>query len=357
MLFLGPYSVREKDRHPLALTANSYEFDRIRVAVAFATESGVTRLGDILSSSGFGGADKEWLVGLENGFTQPGALRQLLGLPKSSLCLVDVHEILSNRALATPHFFHPKIYEFAANPKDEVTVVSTSANLTEGGLHTNVEQFLVWKGASSDGVAVTLDTWWRGLWKTEWVADEELIARYERHRPTIQRPSRIIARRAEPMVEIEPAASELRVAPEMWIEAVRPLEGGSRNQLELMLNAHCFFFPDVVDPPRDAPRSLVFEDEAGNVYANPDRQVLFNGPPLRTKGNFMWRVYLPTQYEGLSGYQGGGVFIRFIRSDEPNRYRIAFVPSNSPDADDWYDSSSKVASVSGPPMRLMGWNL
>ena len=34
----------------------------------------------------------------------------------------------------------------------------------------------------------------------------------------------------------------------------------------------------------------------------------------------MWRVYLPTATQGLSGYQDGDVLVRFERTDRDDRY-------------------------------------
>ncbi|MGD1011639.1 MAG: phospholipase D family protein [Acidimicrobiales bacterium] len=291
-LYFGPTKTGQESRHPFTLASGRRRFTRLRVASAFATESGVTQITNLLGADAFGDAQKEWLIGLQNGFTQPVALQRLLDLPNSAVRLVDIHEVLANPRLAGSTFFHPKVYELADITGNKTTIISTSANLTEGGLRNNVEQFVSWEGLLTADFPQTLTRWWGKYWKPEWAATPELIDEYARRRPAMQQ--RAGAGTGGGIVEVEPAPSELRVAPEMWVEAVRPLEGGSRNQLELLLNAHVFFFPESDDIPRDRPQSVVFVDDAGNEYSNPQRQVLFNGPPLRDKGNSMWRVYLPT---------------------------------------------------------------
>lgn len=303
----------------------------------------------------FASADKQWLIGLQNGFTQPSALRRLLAMPKSQLCLVDIHAVLKSPSLAASTFFHPKVYEFASVQASETAIVATSANLTEGGLKNNVEQFMSWDGPLHEEVPKVWSAWWAKFWKPEWLATEALISAYEKRRPAMQHASGGLPAASAPLHEIEPSSTELRAAASMWIEAVRPLEGGSRNQLELMLNAHMFFYPDLVTAPRNAPRRLVFVDDAGNISTSLQRQILYNGPPLRTRGNAMWRIYLPTAVEGLSGYQDGKVLLRFTRTVDRDRYLLSFVPTNSTEATKWYDKSSKVSSVPGPPPRLMGW--
>lgn len=357
-LYFGPTPAQRIGAHPFVEASGRRPFSRLRVAAAFATESGVSQIEELVGPAVFAAADKEWLIGLENGFTQPTALRRLLTLDRSTLCMVDVNAVLTSSSLTGSRFFHPKIYEFAALDSHEATIVATSANLTEGGLRKNVEQFLTWDGGLSDDVARTHQAWWAGLWRDEWLATEALISEYADRRPEIQQHARGENQGGTgPIVEVEPSASELRLANRMWVEAVRAPEGGSQNQLELLLNAHVFFFPDVEDPPRDLPRSLVFVDDHGTEYTNAGRQILFNGPPLRVKGNHMWRVYLPTAHEGLVGYQDGDVLIGFERTAVPDRYLIRFVPRGSPEAAVWHEASSKVATVTGTPSRSMGWTM
>lgn len=361
-LYFGPTPDGHEAHHPFAIAGANRTFTRLRVASAFATESGVEQIEKLVDTATFRMAEKQWLIGLENGLTQPAALRRLLELPNSKVCLVQIHEILKSPGLAASTFFHTKLYEFAAPAAGMTTIITGSANLTEGGLRRNVEQFAIWDGPLSQEVPTALNAWWSKYWKQEWLANSALIDEYAARRPTIQQQSGAQRPTSKgpiptsgPIIEVEPPASDLRNASELWIEAVRQLEGGAHNQLELMLNAHTFFFPDLEDVPRDVPRRLIFIDDRGREYTNPNRQILYNGPPLRKRGNAMWRVYLPTAHEGLSGYQQGGVLIRFARTSERDRYRLSFVSSDSPVADSWFDQSSKVASVSGPPTRLMGW--
>ncbi len=274
-LYFGPTPAGREDRHPFSLAVQR-PFTRLRVAAAFATESGVVQIEHLVDSAAFASAQKQWLIGLENGFTQPAALRRLIALPNSELCLVDIHAVLKSPGLAGSTFFHPKVYEFASPQANETTIITTSANLTEGGLRNNIEQFLSWDGSSSGDVAKTLTTWWSKYWKPEWLATEALIGEYAARRPVIQRMSGAgLPGTGDPIVEIEPPASELRAATQMWIEAVRPLEGGSNNQLELMLNAHSFFFPDLEDVPRDVPgRSYLLTTAARNSRTPTDRSCI-----------------------------------------------------------------------------------
>jgi HKD family nuclease len=322
------------------------------VAVAFATEAGARTLRDLVHSRDFDAVDKRWLVSIEGGITQPEALTYLAGLPNSEVRVPLGRKTLDSPNLRSPLFFHPKVYAFKGRAHS--TLVSSSANLTQGGLRSNVEQFLAWSGTPTDPTSMNFDAWWLPAWTSADIADPGFITAYSEARPTIQPP---LDRPGPPgpILEAEPAPSDLKQADWMWIEALRPLEGGSNNQLELFLTGYHFFF-DEDEPRRDVRKQLEFVDAADRVYDNPDRIIHFNGPPLMTTGNSMWRIRLPTAHEGLTGYQDGGVVLRFVRTPTPNRFQVEISDVGSAVALDWEQASRKLAGVPGPPPRRMGWS-
>lgn len=323
----------------------------LRVGAAFGSEAGARALSRLMSVASSKNTTKQWLVGIQNGLTQPEALRYLAELPHSEVRVPHGRKTLESASLRAPTFFHPKIYVVQSDTV--AAIVSSSANLTEGGLCNNVEQFLLWTGGVHESEAVSFDEWWMSGWKSADVADQAFIEAYEAVRPDIQTPGSARAP-GRPIHEAEPAPSDLKRASWMWVEATRSLEGGSNNQLELMLTAHHFFYEED-DPPRNIGKPLTFIDAGGTVYENPDRIIHFNGPPMMKKGNSMWRIRLPTENEGLQGYQGGGVVIRFERTATPDRFRIDITELGGPEAGEWEAASRKTASLHGPPPRRMGW--
>lgn len=352
MLEFGPWPGPE---HVLTNVWSSAAPGQLRVAVAFASEAGARTLRSLCPSRAFDALPKRWLVGIENGLTQPEALTYLAEMRDSEVRVPYGQKALESAGLRAPTFFHPKLYAYDAD--GSCAIVSTSANLTEGGLIRNTEQFMVWSGSPGDAAAASFDKWWSATWDLGTIVTPEFIAAYEEARPELQPPSKAPGQlpSSAPILEPEPAPSDLKAAEWMWIEAIRSPEGGSRNQLELILTGYHFFYPDEPEPPRDAGRSLEFLDPAGHLFDNPDRIVHYNGPPFMPKGNAMWRVRLPTQHEGLSGYQAGGVVIRFIRTDVENRYRIEIAELGSTEADGWKASSRKLATAPTRPPRTMGW--
>jgi hypothetical protein len=153
-----------------------------------------------------------------------------------------------------------------------------------------------------------------------------------------------------------PSNTVLQAANEFWVELARKPEGGSQNQVELFYNGHFFFYPNTPNPPMHVKRQLVFEDLAGNVYNDANRQVVFNGRPMRQKGNSMWRVYMPTSRMGFNGYQAGNALVRFRRTSTPDRYLIDVAATGSPQAIAWINASQGTSTYTGTPARQMGWS-
>jgi HKD family nuclease len=99
----------------------------VSVAVAFVTESGVEKLAELIEP--LGGIDLE-VVARAGGVTTPAALRALrdqLG--------AEVSIAIGSGSMR----FHPKLW--LCRGESELTVLSGSGNLTQGGLKDNAEQF------------------------------------------------------------------------------------------------------------------------------------------------------------------------------------------------------------------------
>jgi hypothetical protein len=349
MLHFGPPS--SAGAHPLATAARSLSIDRIRIATAFASESGVEVLRDkLIGRTIFDAASKEALIGVENGFTQPEALDLLVKAPSSSVRAPFGTAVLTTPGMRAPAFFHPKVYALEDTVAGAMVILSGSANLTFGGLLDNVENLFAWSGPTTDPVAQAFDLWWTGAWASATVVNPAFISAYATARPTLPTPP--------PPPGLPPSGplpATLWAANSLWVELVRKPEGGSYNQAELLLTAHHFFYPNVASPPVATDRRLTFADTSGAVYNNPARCVTFNGPPRR-KGNSMWRVYLPTAHEGMTGYQDGDVLVRFQRTGVADNYLVEIADSRSPQAQHWIASSAGVATKAGTRPRRMGWS-
>ncbi|WP_143745260.1 phospholipase D family protein [Micrococcus lylae] len=118
---LGPYLIDQ-------LTQGN--FIRLSAAVAFAKNSGVSRLRDALTQFRSGGAKVEMVVGIDLQGTSYEALMNLLDVTDSLWVAHDT----GGRT------FHPKLYNFVGDQTSKLVV--GSHNLTLGGLWTNYESSL-----------------------------------------------------------------------------------------------------------------------------------------------------------------------------------------------------------------------
>lgn len=349
MLYFGPVS--RGSAHPLAAAVTSLSVDRIRIASAFASEAGVEVLRkSLIGKDVFDAALKESLIGIENGFTQPEALDRLTNAENSTVRAPFGAVALKVPGMRAPAFFHPKVYALDDTSAGSMVIVSGSANLTYGGLCKNVENLFSWSGPVASPVAAAFDLWWASEWANATVVDGEFVADYMAARPTVPTP------KAPPgMPAAGPSAVTLWGADSLWVELVRRPEGASYNQIELLLTAHHFFYPGVTEPPKEVPRRLTFIDATGAIFDGSDRSVRFNGPPLRSTGNGMWRVYMPTAREGMAGYQDGDVLVRFQRTATADEYLVELADTRSPHAHEWIASSAGIATKMGYRPRRMGW--
>jgi len=344
---LSFFPIRPSDS-PLQEAWRTIEPNIVRVAAAFASETGVEELrGKVIGAGSFDTAEKQWLIGIQSGITQPKALERLRTAENSEVRIPFGSAVVATSNLVAPDFFHPKLYYFENEATDAVAVVSTSANLTYSGLRTNVEQALVWYGMCSDAPAEELSEWWRRFWAEADPATSSFVADYEAVRPRLPLRKRPLSREA--------ADLELRKASVFWIELTRKPEGGSYNQIELLYNGHFFFYPKTKNPPKASGRTLTFEDNRGHVYDDGSRQITFNGPPRRPGGNSMWRVYMPTLAMGFREYQDGDVIVHFKRTNQADHYLIEVAASDSPLGLTWIDEST-VIEHPGPPPHRMGWS-
>lgn len=147
----------------------------VRVAVAYVSLPGFSRIESALRHSLEGGAAAEFLVGFEPTVTEATALRALreLGRAHPKLGLLCCRELTARRT------FHPKLY--LARRDEQMTAVVGSSNLTTGGLERNFEINLLVNADASEEVASDLSGAYNHLKFAvpRVVPDEELLGLYE----------------------------------------------------------------------------------------------------------------------------------------------------------------------------------
>lgn len=150
----------------LADAAAAGDFDRLDVAVAYATKQGLLTLKGALG----GFPDKSrWVVGLDDAITQPEALTYLTNLPGARLRLAQ---------LAPDRRFHPKLYCLRNSANDAIAVSAIgSGNMTLRGLRRNGEAAVLLT-AESTVDASALKAQWKTLWSLGDDATQPVIQAY-----------------------------------------------------------------------------------------------------------------------------------------------------------------------------------
>jgi len=179
----------------IVTVSSSFSFDRIRVAVAYATVGGCKELVRELRDAGvdFESLQKEWLVSIDFGTTEPEAIRFLAGMENSSIRIPNGSQTLES-SLRPKHCFHPKTYWFQGGDSKSVSalgIMTGSANLTFSGLHHGTEHassslwispFEANEQALLDATLDTLE-WWPSCWAMADDGNDAFVNQYEKVRP------------------------------------------------------------------------------------------------------------------------------------------------------------------------------
>lgn len=125
----------------LVETAKITQPTRMLCSMAYASFSGCKMLHEYLFNAipRWESVRKDWLVGLDNGITEPKSLEYLANLKNSTVHLYDADYLLDNNLHARQKF-HTKIYFFESDKNGSIGMFSGSANLTLSGLFLNTEQ-------------------------------------------------------------------------------------------------------------------------------------------------------------------------------------------------------------------------
>lgn len=235
--------------------------NRVRAALAYATQSGVAELCATLGGlAPWRTARKQWLIGIDYCRSDPKALDHLASLSHSA---VKVHDgtFVAGRSGCTPRVsYHPKLYLFSG---DTVTAtVVGSGNLSQTGLRIGIEAAASLRSTDTAVKLAPVTQWYEHMWRAATPYDQisgQYAARYNAE-----------SNRRQPAPIEDDAAPEgagrrgqltpeqlrqLRVCQFLWIEAGNLHEnlgsGRPGNQLMLKRNTRVFFGFQARDLDRD----------------------------------------------------------------------------------------------------------
>ena len=239
--------------------ASAGQWQRLLVCVAYATAAGVEQLVDELVANwaNFVSARKTFLVGLDFGLTEPGAIRLLASLPNARCHVYEAEETLRLRLRPEPRF-HPKLFAFLdaarVSSSQEAAVLVGSTNLSASGLNTNLEAYAYLWISRADSENFERLAQVEALASRQTLASDSLLARYEAIRPT-QPAERATPRRYSILRVLEPRHFRaIQTAKCLWTQTFKivPNLGPDRpgNQVDLTRGARAFFGSTV---PLNAP--------------------------------------------------------------------------------------------------------
>jgi HKD family nuclease len=256
---------------------SNIDCDRSTGLFAFATYRGASVLTAALAAASrkWREAPKRWVISVDGGVTEPGALRFLLAGAKSEVYVPDA-ELLLSRGLVPANRFHPKtlLLERRRRTWCPIGLLVGSANLTFNGLCCGHEHALVSRPRAAAGKTARLPASVEpGLESIEIVIagatriDMDFVDRYEQIRPARPRPPREVENQRANLILGPRAvldsylAAALASTNNFWIDVEYVVANRGRaeegNQLDLQRGTRVFFgFPDET-LPRNSPIGTV----------------------------------------------------------------------------------------------------
>ena len=326
------------------------KFDCARVAVAYATVSGARSL-----LTAFADRDlqkSQWLLGLDDSITQPGAIKLLRSLPHSTVHVASFEKSCRR--------FHPKFYAFARAGRPSVlSTMIGSANLTASAFHGNGEAAVLLDCKSKqdrDAVNAAWDRLWaQGREPTD--EDLRAYARKYKKRRSLQRKLDEIAN-SEPapdaalgtVLASDEAEVDPSVARTCWIECGNVTLMG--RELEFKAEQGLFFG---LDPRGGEPKDIAFQTSDGsNVSLR-----------MKYQGNHMWRLQMnkevPEVRAGLRPRGKGGKLGRspyvavFTRIPGMKAVKLRFLRLGSKEFAALRTRTIKSGTLGQTPAREYGW--
>lgn len=290
-LFAQDASTGRVDQTLAALElAASVPFQSVDAAIAYATLRGVSLFNQRLCQVApqWAGATKRFLISIDYGITDPGALAALGKLPGFEVRVPNGLAVLANRWLRPKVTFHTKAYAFRGESRaTPLGLVTGSANLSVSALAVGAEASAVqlWTGRLANAEQVSLAAAMPLLdwFEDAWAAADPLSAvlppyRLRRRRPLLAGPGplddrtpAVTAYLAEPStVEVHgPLAVQLASAKVLWVktDAMYANRGGGvpGNQLDMPRGTRVYFGFDAANVPKNTKFGEVMIQATGHA--------------------------------------------------------------------------------------------
>jgi HKD family nuclease len=327
------------------------KFDFARVAVAYATVSGVRSLLSAFDTNGL--KQSHWLLGLDDFITQPGAIDLLLTLKNVEVRVASYAD--------KGRRFHPKFYAFAhSNNKNGIAALVGSTNLTATAFYGNGEAAVLLQSNSKAEMA-DVDTAWNELWlQGHTPTKAELSAYAEKYkRATIIKkkhklptPPVVKVPKSKEVLTDDSAELDPSMANICWIECGNVTAMG--RELELKAEQGLFFG---LNPSGGTLKAIDIMVSDGSIIA-------LN---MKYQGNHMWRLQMnntvPEVKSGLrpsnpDGSLGRSPYVAvFSRAVGQKVTKLGFVRIKSRDFRELRQRTISSGTLGTTTAREYGWCL
>lgn len=326
--------------------AGKTAFDEALVSVAYMTVSGIRLLMNGFSNSM--PSKSQWLIGLDDYITQPGAIDTAMAIPGAEVRVVSYAELGLR--------FHPKVYIFRKNskPKQGMTILG-SANLTSQALAGNGEANAVIDTEGQEDLLAT-QTLWDSLWKQGHApTKQELISYKEKYlAQKVRNPKAVVTKKKKKPGMIILSSDDAELDPAQaktcWIECGKITAMG--REIELKAEQGLFFG---LTPTGE-------ESKIFNFIVSSEKKVQLR---LKFQGNHMWRLQLtnevPEVASGLrpllqNGKLGRSPYVAIIeRTDSRALFRLRFIDLLSEEFEKLAIKSSQLGTLGKTTARQYGW--
>ncbi len=328
------------------------EYDRIHVAMAYVSIAGARTLWDACSH--VRGVRSQWLVGLDDFVTQPGAVDLIRSLDGAELRVAAYG--------GRPHRFHPKVCRFQSAANSDLLMVG-SANLTRSALSGNAEA-AIFLQSESPAEKAEFNAVWTQLWSLGHAPTDDELASYrkdyERAKPLREQlrdvvsPAQVPPPRSGPVLERDNVELDPKNATVCWIECGSITAMG--RELEFKAEQGLFFG---LNPHLTTQETFSFHVSDGSDIS------------LRIKyqGNHMWRLQMnndvPEVRKGLRPKLPGGKLGRseyvavFSRTKNQHVYELRFLLLSSKEFAALQKRSNQLGTVGHTTAtasgRIYGW--
>ncbi|WP_100260378.1 phospholipase D family protein [Qipengyuania seohaensis] len=252
-------------------------FDRLDVAVAYATTGGVKIILDAVEGRDF---QLRWVFGLDDAITQPKVLKDLRNKKGS---------VLKVCSLGPGRRFHPKVFRFWSSQNSKrSTLLIGSGNLTNHGLQRNAEAGALLIAENKSEVEQHL-TAWKSLVSFGETLSLERLADYETEYKRAKKARTKVAKNSDLAIladgELESKRGELIAQSGVrWIDIRSAMANGREIEFPKAMTASLG-----LPASGKSPVDVTLRGEAGDVVSATFK--------FREK-NGMWRIHIPKEIPG-----------------------------------------------------------